>query len=250
MCGRYTLVVEQDDLEARFDARFRDGGPESDSDSRSARASDSGSASAFVPRYNAAPGQELPVITGEDPETIRRLEWGLVPSWADDDAGGLINARAESVDEKPSFRETYARRRCLVPADGFYEWVDTENGTQPYRVTFEDDRVFAMAGLWERWEPDTTQTGLDAFGGGAEPESETGPLETFTILTTEPNEIVSDFHHRMAVILDPDAEERWLSADDPGELLEPYPAEGMRADPVSTAVNDPSNDVPSLLEPV
>ncbi|WP_226003938.1 SOS response-associated peptidase [Natrinema salinisoli] len=230
MCGRYTLVVEQDDLESRFDARFRD--------------------AAFAPRYNVAPGQELPVITNEEPETFRHLEWGLVPSWADDDSGGLVNARAESVDEKPSFREAYERRRCLVPADGFYEWVETVDGKQPYRVCFEDESVFAMAGLWERWEPTTTQTGLDAFGGGVDGNSESGPLETFTIVTTEPNDLVSDLHHRMAVILDPDSERRWLSGDDPGELLEPHSADGMRAYPVSTAVNDPATDDPSLIEPL
>lgn len=230
MCGRYTLVVEQDDLEARFDARFRNSG--------------------FTPRYNMAPGQELPVITNEEPETFQRLEWGLVPSWADDDSGGLINARAESVDEKPSFRDAYECQRCLVPADGFYEWVETDEGKQPYRVGFADDRVFAMAGLWERWEPETTQTGLDAFGGGVDDETEGGPLETFTIITTEPNDLVADLHHRMAVILEPGTEQRWLSGEDPRELLEPYPAGEMRAYPVSTAVNDPSTDEPSLVEPL
>ncbi|MFA9502471.1 SOS response-associated peptidase [Natrinema sp. H-ect1] len=230
MCGRYTLTVDGDDLEARFDARLSD--------------------SAFDPRYNMAPGQELPVITNEEPEVFRRLEWGLVPSWADDDSGGLINARAESVDEKPSFHEAYERRRCLVPADGFYEWVETEDGKRPYRVTFEDERVFAMAGLWERWEPDATQTGLDSFGGGLEGGTETGPLETFTIVTTEPNALVADLHHRMAVILDPDDEQRWLSDEAGRELLEPRSADGMTAYPVSTAVNDPATDEPSLVDPV
>jgi len=230
MCGRYTLTVDGDDLEARFDARLSDSG--------------------FDPRYNMAPGQELPVITNEDPEAFRRLEWGLVPSWADDDGGGLINARAESVDEKPSFREAYERRRCLVPADGFYEWVETEDGKRPYRVAFEDDRPFAMAGLWERWEPDATQTGLDSFGGGLDGGTETGPLETFTIVTTEPNDLVADLHHRMAVILDPDDERRWLSGEAGRELLEPRSADGMTAYPVSTAVNDPATDEPSLVEPV
>ncbi|TYL38285.1 DUF159 family protein [Natronococcus pandeyae] len=231
MCGRYTLFVEQDDLEERFDARFRD---------------------SFSPRYNAAPGQQLPVITNDEPETVRRLKWGLVPSWADDDSGGLINARAESVDEKPSFRAAYERRRCLVPADGFYEWVETgdEGGKQPYRVAFEDDRPFAMAGLWERWEPETTQTGLDAFGGGVEADGDDGPLETFTVITTEPNDLVAELHHRMAVILEPGREREWLTGDDPQGCLEPYPADELRAYPVSTAVNDPATDEPSLVEPL
>ena len=237
MCGRYTLLVEQADLEERFDAQFAD------------------ASEGFEPRYNMAPGQRLPVITNEAPETIRRFEWGLVPSWADDDSGGPINARAETVDEKPTFREAYERRRCLVPADGFYEWVETDSGKQPYRVTFEDDRVFALAGLWERWEPDdeTTQTGLEAFGGGADDaasDGDDGPLETFTIVTTEPNDLVGDLHHRMAVILEPGTEREWLTADDPSALLEPHPADEMRAYPVSRAVNDPSVDDPSLVEPL
>ncbi|AXR76915.1 SOS response-associated peptidase [Natrarchaeobaculum sulfurireducens] len=229
MCGRYTLVLEPDDLEERFDARVSE---------------------PVAPTYNAAPGQRLPVITNEAPETIQRLEWGLVPSWADDDTGGLINARAETVVEKPSFRAAYERRRCLVPADGFYEWVETDGGKRPYRVAFEDERPFAMAGLWERWEPETTQTGLDAFGGGVEGAGDDGPLETFTVVTTEPNELVGELHHRMAVLLEPEDEHRWLTEDDPRDLLEPYPGDAMRAYPVSTAVNDPSNDDPSLVEPL
>ncbi len=229
MCGRYTLIVDQDELEERFDAVS----------DRSVR-----------PRYNMAPSQELPVITGDHPETIQHLEWGLVPSWADDDRGGLINARAETIDEKPAFRDAYDARRCLVLADGFYEWVETASGKQPYRVAFVDDRPFAMAGLWERWESETTQTGLDAFGGGVAETDDEGPLETFTIVTTEPNDLITDLHHRMAVILPPDREREWLSAADPAELLEPYPADDMRAYPVSTAVNDPSVDEPSLIEPI
>jgi putative SOS response-associated peptidase YedK len=232
MCGRYTLFVDRDELEERFDARF----PES--------------AVPFEPRYNAAPGQELPVITNEASDEFRRLEWGLVPSWADDDRGGLINARAETVTEKPSFREAYESRRCLVPADGFYEWVETDGGKQPYRVAFEDDRPFAMAGLWERWEPETTQSGLDAFGGGLEGEADEGPLETFTIVTTEPNDLVAELHHRMAVILEPGREREWLTTDDPRSCLKPYSGEELRAYPVSTAVNDPSTDEPSLVEPI
>ncbi len=240
MCGRYTLFVEQDDLEERFGAGF---------------------AEPFSPRYNMAPGQRLPVITDDEPERIQRFEWGLLPSWADDDASGLINARAETLDQKPSFREAYARRqqsrergergRCLVLADGFYEWVETDDRTQPYRVAFEDDRPFAMAGLWERWEPETTQTGLDAFGGGAAVEGG-GPdvLETFTVVTTEPNDLVADLHHRMAAILEPAGERRWLTEDDPRALLEPFSPEEMRAYPVSTTVNSPANDDPTLVEPL
>ncbi len=247
MCGRYTLVVDQEELEERFEATF---------------------AEPFSPRYNLAPSQRLPVITDERPGTIRRIEWGLDPAWADD-ADGLINARAETIDRKPSFRDAYRRRRggrsredtggpdggpwagrCLVLADGFYEWVETEHGKQPYRVAFADDRPFAMAGLWERRVPETTQTGLDAFGGGADVGGPADVRETFTVVTTEPNDAVADLHHRMAVVLEPDGERRWLTDDDPRELLAPIDGAEMRAYPVSTAVNDPAVDEPSLIEPV
>ncbi|WP_255193380.1 SOS response-associated peptidase [Natronobeatus ordinarius] len=239
MCGRYTLFVEQADLEERFDAAFE---------------------ASFSPRYNLAPGQRLPVITDAAPETVRQLEWGLVPSWADDDANGLINARAETIDEKPSFRDAYRRQdrdpaaptagRALVLANGFYEWVEAEGEKRPYRVAFEDDRPFAMAGLWARWEPETTQVGLDAFGGGVDADDEDGVLETFTIVTAAPNDLVADLHHRMAAILEPAVERQWLTEEDPRALLEPVSAAEMRAYPVSTAVNSPANDDPSLVEPL
>ncbi|WP_135362745.1 SOS response-associated peptidase [Halosimplex halophilum] len=235
MCGRYSLFAPPDDVEERFDATFD---------------------FAFEPRYNAAPSQELPVITGDEPETIQRMEWGLVPAWADDrSAFEFINARAETVREKRSFADAYESRRCLVPADGFYEWAETGGdggGKQPYRVTVGDDELFAMAGLWERWTPPQTQTGLADFGGGSAPDAAPDPVETFTVLTTEPNDTIADLHHRMAVILDRDEEETWLTGD-PDEvesLLDPYPAEQIRTYPVSTAVNDPANDTPAVLEEV
>ncbi|WP_280536475.1 SOS response-associated peptidase [Halopenitus sp. POP-27] len=242
MCGRYSLSTPRKDLEARFDTAFPD----------------------FTPRYNCAPGQDLPVIPADSPDEARPTKWGLTPAWADDRMD-LINARAETVREKPAFREAFERRRCLVPADGFYEWVETESGTRPYRVAFDDDRPFAMAGVYERWtppEPDgPTQTGLERFAGGAgdgggsdvgpdarEPE----PVETFSIVTTEPNDLVADLHHRMAVILEPDEEERYLhgDAETAASLLDPIDPDGLHAYPVSERVNDPSNDDDSLIEPV
>lgn len=231
MCGRYTLFAPPDEVESRFGATFADG---------------------FEPTYNAAPGQALPVVTDEAPETIQRFEWGLVPSWADDRSEfGFINARAETVREKRSFAGAYERRRCLVPADGFYEWVERDGGKQPYRVALDDDAVFAMAGLWERWTPSTGQTGLDEFGGGT-PDADPDPVETFTVVTTEPNEVVADLHHRMAVVLAPDEEETWLTGDpdEVADLLDPYPPDGMYTHPVSTAVNSPEHDSPALVEPV
>ena len=240
MCGRYTLFTSVRDLESRFDATFDE----------------------FEPRYNCAPGQRLPVITGTASDRSTRMKWGFTPTWADE-RFDLINARAETVREKRSFADAYESRRCLVPANGFYEWVDEGNGTRPYRVAFEDDRPFAMAGLYERWQPpetDTVQAGLASFGGGVEDTtagdtndgSSGRSVETFTVVTTEPNDVVADLHHRMAVVLDRDEETTWLHGDpaEAAELMDPYPAEDLRAYPVSTDVNDPSVDDPSLVDPV
>ncbi|QIO23848.1 SOS response-associated peptidase [Haloarcula sp. JP-L23] len=248
MCGRYSLFAPPADLEARFDAAFD---------------------FEFEPRYNAAPSQSLPVITNDDPDTIQRMEWGLIPSWADSRSDhGYINARAETLGQKRSFADAYESRRCLVPADGFYEWVDSAEqrsansraatprdsgggGKQPYRVALPDDDIFAMAGLYERWEPPQRQTGLGEFGGGGDDGGEDDVVETFTIVTTEPNDAVRDLHHRMAVILSPGEEETWLTADTATavDLLDPYDGP-MRTYPVSTAVNSPHTDRPELIEEV
>jgi putative SOS response-associated peptidase YedK len=254
MCGRYSLFAPPDDIEARFDARF---------------------AEEFQPRYNAAPRQSLPVIPDADDDTIDAMEWGFVPPWADDRSDfGFINARAETLAEKPTFRDAFTQStdgdlrvgRCLVPADGFYEWTESaerrsadtraaeprdDGGKQPYRVTLADEEPFAMAGLWAQWKPKQTQTGLDAFGGG-DVEMEPETVETFTIVTTEPNDLVADLHHRMAVVLPEDREREWLSAapEETSELLQPYPADQMQAYPVSKTVNDPSNETPEVVERV
>ncbi|MFB6307942.1 MAG: SOS response-associated peptidase [Haloarculaceae archaeon] len=245
MCGRYSLFAPPDEIERRFDATF---------------------AYEFEPRYNAAPRQELPVITDERAGAIQALEWGLVPSWAEDRTEyGFINARAETLDEKPSFRGAFERSessgngepgertggRCLVLADGFYEWVETSGGKQPYRVTIDGGEPFAMAGLWERWRPPQRQTGLGEFGTETENGGNDEPVvETFTIVTTEPNDVVAELHHRMGVILPADERQRWLDGTpaDAQELLEPIPGERMEATRVSQTVNDPSNDDPSVLQ--
>ncbi|MFC6733407.1 MULTISPECIES: SOS response-associated peptidase [unclassified Haladaptatus] len=234
MCGRYSLFTPPEEVEERFDARFE---------------------RSFRPRYNAAPSQNLPVIQNTSRDTIRTLRWGLIPSWADDAKVGnkRINARAETVREKRSFAEAYEQRRCLVLADGFYEWAKTDSGKQPYRVSFEDDRPFAMAGLWERWTPPQKQTGLGDFGGGDKPDARVEPIESFTIITTEPNDLIEPLHNRMAVILEPEAEDAWLTGDpeEVYDLLRPYPDDSdLRAYPVSTVVNNPSNDRPEIVEEV
>lgn len=258
MCGRYTLTIEAGDLAERFGVRV----PER-----------------YEPRYNAAPRQSLPVIrTGVDVEDehdetnvrtdggndreLAFCEWGLVPSWVDEpeDANRPINARSETVREKRSFRDAFERRRCLVPADGFYEWTERGGGKQPYRVTLGDESAFAMAGLYEVWEGEVAQSSLAAFGAGGEKEDEGADdvdddrrrrVESFTILTCEPNDVVADLHDRMAVVLDRDDEDTWLHGDpnDAQSVLEPYAGE-MKAYPVSTAVNNPGNESPGLLDPV
>jgi len=194
-----------------------------------------------APCFNGAPGQALWVIR-QHPQTGRyhldRLLWGLVPSWVRDPSGGRkpINAKAETVRSLPSFREAYARRRCLVPVDGFFEWQQTGGGTRrPHAIAMRDRAPFALAGLWENWRH--PETG--------------GWVRTFCILTTEANACLAAIHARMPVIIPPEAYGRWLSPEerDPAELLKPYPAEAMTLWPVSTRVNSPAYDDAALLEP-
>ena len=237
MCGRYSLFVSPADLEERFDVTVTE----------------------YQPTYNAAPGQQLPVIRDVSAETLHHLEWGLIPPWAKSrDDSGHINARAETLGEKASFRDAFVQSRgdlsagrCLVLADGFYEWTEKNGGKQPFRITRADEEPFAMAGLWTQWRPQTTQTGLDEFSG-----SGTGKrdelVETFTIVTTEPNELMADLHHRMPAVLPMTQEREWLTRPTvkARELLDPVSSEELRAYPVSTAVNNPANDVPEVTEAV
>ena len=193
-------------------------------------------------RYNQAPGQDAAVVVaGPAGRRLDLMRWGLVPFWADDPKIGsrLLNARAESVADKPSFRAAFRSRRCLVPADGFYEWAKGPgNRKQPLRFTLAGGAPFAFAGLWESWEKGE---------GGAE-----HPLTTFTIITTEPNELVSRVHNRMPVILQNEDEEAWLSGnpEEASRVLKPYPADQMQSYAVSTRVNSPANEGPELIEPL
>jgi putative SOS response-associated peptidase YedK len=184
------------------------------------------------PRYNIAPTQQAVVVPNLEPRRLESFRWGLLPGWAKDLKIGsrLINARAETLSEKPSFREAYRKRRCLVPADGFFEWKDTGDGKVPYFVRLKTERPFALAGLWESYQ-----------------QKGESPLLTFTIITTRPNELLSPIHQRMPVILPVAAYDRWLdphqvSSEDLGQLLVPYSAREMTAYPVSARVNSPSND--------
>lgn len=188
--------------------------------------------------YNIAPTQEiLAVRQGDDGREMTLFKWGLVPSWAKDISmrARLINARAETVGEKPSFREAYKRRRCLIPADGFYEWQRREGRKQPFYFRMRDERPFGFAGLWERWE-----------GEGGE------VLDSCTILTTEANEVLRPVHDRMPVIIHPGDYELWLTAGERErptlrDLLRPYPEDEMAGYPVSPLVNSPSNRGAELI---
>jgi putative SOS response-associated peptidase YedK len=195
------------------------------------------------PRYNIAPSQAVAAVrippSGGAREIVL-LRWGLIPSWAKDPSLGdrMINARAETAAGKPAFRSAIRRRRCLVPASGFYEWKRTNGRKQPYYIRRPDGKPFAFAGLWESWE-----------GPGQ------AAVESCTILTTSANELLLPIHDRMPVIVSPADYDLWLSPDvrDPGELsrlFRPTPPEGMTVFPVGTAVNNPKTDSPELIKPL
>lgn len=199
----------------------------------------------FAPSYNVAPQSTQPVVRLKW-DTSRRemalLRWGLVPFWARDAkiAYSTINARAEEVAAKPAFREAVKRRRCLLPADAFYEWQKLDAKTKhPFAFALASGEPYAFAGLWESWRPKE------------QPDAQ--PLETFTILTTDANELMEPIHNRMPVILDPKDYDRWLDPADPVrppvDLLRPYPAERMRAWPVCDRVGNVRNNDPDLLKP-
>ena len=216
MCGRYSLAKSKIELEERFQAEMLVD---------------------FSPRYNIAPTQLVPVITSDSPKGFSFFYWGITPDFGQNKpvSTKLINARAESVHEKVSFKTSFQKRRCLIPADGFYEWKKVGKKTKiPHRFTLRDEEPFAFAGIWEEYE---TVSG----------ESQ----HTFLILTTSPNDVVSEVHDRMPVILEPGAEAAWL-APGPGsavrELLSPFQA--TTRIPVGRAVGDAAHDAPDCIEPV
>ena len=219
MCGRFTMTSPWELLRERFGVDI----PEMQ----------------YHFRYNAAPGQDLWVIPEETPNQAQLFHWGLVPFWAKDPKIGnrLINARAETVAEKPAFRTPFRKHRCLVLADGFYEWDKKGTKRVPYRVVLKDERPFAFAGICDYWKDEK----------GKE-------LKSFSIITTDANEMIAKIHDRMPVILSKKDEKVWL---DPGlditeamKMLHPYPAEEMKMYPVSTLVNKPENDLPEVINSV
>lgn len=220
MCGRFTLTDPDQDLAVQFNL------PDIPD---------------MKPRYNIAPTQAVAAVRIAPESTVRELavlHWGLIPFWAKDPAIGarMINARSETVAEKPAFRAAFRRRRCLVVADGFYEWQKLNGGKQPFYVRLRDGRPFAFAGLWEHWQ------GAD----GSE-------IESCTLLTTQPNDLIRPLHNRMPVILRPKDYELWLDpkvqqAEALQPLLSAYPSEEMDAYAVSRFVNSPKNDDPRCIE--
>ena len=221
MCGRYTNNVKTKELNEIFGVA---GSPKRE------------------PRYNIAPTQMIDAIVEQKSDRIlTQFKWGLIPSWAKDDslAAKMINARAETLAEKPSFKNAFKSRRCIIPATGFYEWQKTKDGKQPFYFFMKDKEPFGFAGLWESWID--KQTGEE--------------VETCTIITTEANKVLEPVHERMPVIVDPGYFSLWLSEDVKDidrvqKVLVLYPAERMDSYPVSKAVNFANSDSEELIKPL
>jgi putative SOS response-associated peptidase YedK len=216
MCGRFAFYSPSEATAALFGA---------------------GGSLGIEPRYNIAPTQDIAAIRNrqDDGRELVKLRWGLVPFWAKDPSIGnrLINARAETVADKPAYRAAYRKRRCLVLADGFYEWQKTGAGKTPYLISLASGRPFALAGLWEHWQ-----------------SKETGEIiESATLLTADANTFMAQLHNRMPVILEPVTADRWLAGDD--AVIDAAAAHGpeLRAWPVDRRVNDPRNEGAELIEP-
>jgi putative SOS response-associated peptidase YedK len=222
MCGRFTLASSGEAIATLFDLS---------------------EVPAVAPRYNIAPTQPVAAVRASHQDGGRELTyllWGLIPPWAQDPAIGsrMINARAETAAEKPSFRGALKYRRCLVPADSFYEWRKLDGRKQPVRIHLKSGEPFAIAGLWERWSsPDGSE------------------IESCTLLTTEPNELLEVVHNRMPVIVAPADFDLWLDekvqrAEEIRHLLRPFPAGAMAFHPVSAYVNSPANEGPDCIAPL
>lgn len=222
MCGRYTLTVSPDKIRAL--AKLH-------------------TALNTRPLFNVAPTQMVPVVRVRDGERhMDVLRWGLIPAWSRDAAvaSKLINARGETLAEKSSFKAAYLSRRCLVPADGFYEWRSEGGSKQPFRIGFRGGKPFMFAGLWESWRP------------AAKTSTAENVIETFTIVTTQANTKLAKIHHRMPVIVDPSEFDLWLNGT-PGTVspvIRPYPQESMVYYRVSTRVNNVRNDDPECVAPL
>ena len=208
----------------------------------------------FAPCYNIAPRQQAPVIVLDQFRPVLKLmRWGLIPSWAKDESIGdkLINARAETISEKPSFRKPMERQRCLIPADGFYEWQRQKRELTPFRFTMRDNSFFCFAGIYEKWIRPPKSGEFEFNDLDETPPSR--EVETFSIITTTANKMVASVHDRMPVIVHPDYWLWWIDERRDGEsvksLLRPYPAEDMNCYRVSKLVNNARNDSPDCIKP-
>lgn len=221
MCGRYTLISIKEIIADEFHLPL--------DELREIKA-----------RYNIAPSQTVPVLLRDPEPVVPLVRWGLIPSWAKDEAIGsrLINARSETLREKPAFRGLYKKQRCLIPADGFYEWKKEGRVKTPHYIRLKSGRPFSFAGLWSRWRNPA----------GDE-------IKTFTIITCEANAVLAPVHDRMPVILADGEREAWLDPDyedlaSLSRMLDSYPADEMESYPVSTRVNSPKNESPECIDPV
>ncbi len=224
MCGRSSLTKTEKELEERFHSTFY---------------SDDLERYNPLPNFNVCPTHVLPVITNEDPEHFRPHRWGLIPFWAKDFKIGykMINARIETVHQKPAYKYALQKRRCLVPFDGFYEWEKTPEGKIPHRIITTNTELFSVAGLWERWKSPTGEM-----------------VHSFTVLTMPPNDLMKNIHDRMPALLLPEEERLWidnnLSAEEALKVIKPYPSEYMHAYHVSTRVNNVRENDAELIKEV
>jgi len=220
MCGRYTLGQEPNSLLDYFHLH--------------------GEVPVYHLSYNIAPTQQAPVVMQSDAQReCRLMRWGLIPSWSKgpDARFTMINAKAETIDEKPAYKRPFKRQRCLIPCDGFYEWQPQGNSKQPYYISKAEPGLIAMAGIWDRWEAGEV------------------PIESFSIITTAANTFMQSIHERMPAIIGPDAFDDWLApANDDTvklkDLLQPYAGSDLVMHPVSREVNSPKNNSPALIQPL
>lgn len=216
MCGRFQLSVKGKQISERFNVEVFD--------------------ELYKPNYNCAPSQRLPVIMNDKPDKLSFFQWGLIPFWAKDPKIGFrnINTRSETISEKLSFKNAFKKRRCLIPANGFYEWTKNNDKT-PFRIFLKDEQLFAIAGIWETWK-----------------DAECRIINSFSIITTVANSLVAEIHNRMPVILKPEDEDIWLMENDETllkSLLKPFSEVNMEAYAISKKVNSPINNDSEIIIP-
>jgi len=218
MCGRFQLSVKGKHINERFNVEVYD--------------------DLYRPSFNCAPSQNVAVISNMEAKKLSFFRWGLIPFWAKDEKFGnkLINSKAETINEKPSFKNSFRQKRCLVICNGFYEWKKENNKKTPYRIFLKNNELFSMAGIWDTWK-----------------DGEDRPINSFSIITTTPNSLMKNIHHRMPVILRKEDEKKWLEKTDQNELLKllkPFEDKLMDTYPISELVNSPTNNSPEIIKKI